>query len=657
MAGITEKMYGNQGGGSGGDSHNKGSFLTPEALREAYPTANAGDFAIVESTDTVWVWDSDGSQWKDSDQKGEVTSVNGQTGDVVIPNELPSQTGHSGKFLTTDGTDASWGTTVGAPMSVVDTDTLQNEKRIFTFGNGTDSGRYWHFKTSRVGNSLEIGAGTDEYVSLMQYSFRPKSGGISDLGAPNQKWKTTYTTKINNGSDIDVPAVAGKMAVQVSTLPTAASTNEGEIYQFIGTTDANYTNGYFYKCTGAGDPVVYSWSRVDVQPEGLVNTATGTDSLTVLGSVAAQSNSINIGVNSYAGSQSVSIGNSSYSYGYSVVVGYDAAASGTGTRYSIALGRQAKVTVSNAIQLNAASTQNTNADANTVKIANANGNFEIMSADGSIPSDRLVHAINKYSTMPTAASTNEGWIVQFTGTTDSTYTHGHLYECVSDGQATPTYSWTEVSLGGGSSYTAGTGIDITSGVISVASPTLVNNSVSGTYRLAVGDGATAGQNSANAFGVSASANSSASLAVGYLAIAQGNYSVAIGARANTSAVGAIQINATGSIKTNSDTNTMKVANANGNFEMMSADGTIPTARLTKVNSTITLTSAGWSSNTQTVNVTGMTADGVVMVSPDPTDQSAYTSAGILCTAQAAGTLTFTCDTVPSADIDVNVVML
>lgn len=77
----------------------------------------------------------------------------------------------------------------------------------------------------------------------------------------------------------------------------------------------------------------------------------------------------------------------------------------------------------------------------------------------------------------------------------------------------------------------------------------------------------------------------------------------------------------------------------------------------QVNATITLTAAGWSSNTQTVNVTGMTATGVVMVSPDPTDQSAYTSAGILCTAQAAGTLTFTCDTVPSGDLSVNVVML
>ena len=77
----------------------------------------------------------------------------------------------------------------------------------------------------------------------------------------------------------------------------------------------------------------------------------------------------------------------------------------------------------------------------------------------------------------------------------------------------------------------------------------------------------------------------------------------------------------------------------------------------KVNATITLGSADWSNNSQTVSISGITSDGVVIVSPIPADQSDYASAGILCTAQAEGTLTFTCDTVPSGDVDVNVVML
>ena len=93
----------------GGDKHNLGYYATQAALEEAHPTAEAGDWAIVGATDTVWIWDTDNSEWVDSDTKGQVTSVNGQTGDVVL-DLLPTQTGQSGKFLTTDGTDASWAT-------------------------------------------------------------------------------------------------------------------------------------------------------------------------------------------------------------------------------------------------------------------------------------------------------------------------------------------------------------------------------------------------------------------------------------------------------------------------------------------------------------------------------------------------------------------
>lgn len=68
-----------------------------------------------------------------------------------------------------------------------------------------------------------------------------------------------------------------------------------------------------------------------------------------------------------------------------------------------------------------------------------------------------------------------------------------------------------------------------------------------------------------------------------------------------------------------------------------------------------LLAANWSSNTQTVNVTGVTANNVVMVSPSPVSATEYAQCGILCTGQAAGTLTFTCTSVPTNDLTVNVV--
>lgn len=77
--------------------------------------------------------------------------------------------------------------------------------------------------------------------------------------------------------------------------------------------------------------------------------------------------------------------------------------------------------------------------------------------------------------------------------------------------------------------------------------------------------------------------------------------------------------------------------------------------------TVTLTAAGWDSTakTQTVTVTGVSAtetDQMITPTPALASQSAYYDAGILCTGQAADSLTFTCKTVPTADLTVYVVI-
>ena len=55
--------------------HDKGFFATPEALREAYPAANAGDHAVVGTTDTLWVWDAELTPdpgWIDSGERAHI---------------------------------------------------------------------------------------------------------------------------------------------------------------------------------------------------------------------------------------------------------------------------------------------------------------------------------------------------------------------------------------------------------------------------------------------------------------------------------------------------------------------------------------------------------------------------------------------------------
>ena len=323
----------------GGDSHNKGYFATQAALEEAYPTGAAGDYAIVGSTDTVWIWDTDNSAWVDSDQKGQVTSVNNQTGAVTITADdiLPTQTGHSGHVLGTDGFVAGW---------------VNVEK------------------------------------------------------------------------------------IQRSTMPQASADELGNIYQFTGTTDANYTNGYFYKCVSDGqEPATYSWSQVSVQPapsglpdqtgqsgkflttdgtdaswsdKPLVNTATGTNALTILGTAATGNSAINIGNGSVANAWNVSIGFDAKTQTGSNNIAFGYRAKVLGGNYSTALGTNAQTNADNAIQICASSSTTTNSDANTFKVANANGNYEIMSADGTVPHARLTNAVVSNSITIAVADWNGG---------------------------------------------------------------------------------------------------------------------------------------------------------------------------------------------------------------------------------------------------------
>lgn len=67
--------------------------------------------------------------------------------------------------------------------------------------------------------------------------------------------------------------------------------------------------------------------------------------------------------------------------------------------------------------------------------------------------------------------------------------------------------------------------------------------------------------------------------------------------------------------------------------------------------TVTLTVSGWLSYNQTVTVNGVTPSNLVTVSVNDNTN------GIVCIAQASNKLTFSCDTVPTANVTVNVAIL
>ena len=489
----------------------------------------SGNFTIVEvNNNMATLEDGDGNVYRD------IPCVATLASDGGGGSGLPDQTGHSGEFLTTDGTDASWAAVDALPSQT-------GHSGEFLTTDGTDAS--WSDK-------IKLGG----------------SGASKIYGDSNGIAIGNYYTSANN---IQGTAVGGD---------SSASAQDGTAI------------GWRSQATASAASAL-----------GPYTTASG--------------------------------------------------------RYSIAIGPVASATAERAYQIGVG----TNSTAHSLSVGtylnDTINNYQLLDlTDGTIPTARFTTdpvADGTYVPTLTIASgvATRSWSAPSGGLPSQTGNSGKFL--TTDGTDA---SWSDKPI-----VNNATGYQ---SLVLNTNPNATSTNLGGDNNVMVGFAARVSHSNSNyntlvgCGAITGDSNYSRNIAIGWSVTASAQKAIVIGTNAAVTADYAIQLgNRNYDVAINSDANTFKVANNNGNYEMMSADGTIPTARLTKVNSTITLAAADWSSNTQTVTVTGMTATGVVLVSPDPTDQAAYTSAGILCTAQAADSLTFTCSTTPTGDLDVVVVML
>jgi hypothetical protein len=92
-----------------------------------------------------------------------------------------------------------------------------------------------------------VGATNANYINGYFYKC-VSDGGVT----PAYSWEKI---QVSDGGD----------TIQVDELPTASADELGNIYEFVGTTTANYINGRFYRCVsdGASTPT-YTWEEVDL---------------------------------------------------------------------------------------------------------------------------------------------------------------------------------------------------------------------------------------------------------------------------------------------------------------------------------------------------------------------------------------------------------
>ena len=73
--------------------------------------------------------------------------------------------------------------------------------------------------------------------------------------------------------------------------------------------------------------------------------------------------------------------------------------------------------------------------------------------------------------------------------------------------------------------------------------------------------------------------------------------------------------------------------------------------------TVSLPKSGWSNKKQTVTANGVTSTNTIIVGANPSCQKTYSESGVFCSAQQSNELTFSCELVPSSDIQANIIIM
>ncbi|MBP5789243.1 MAG: hypothetical protein J6W29_03310 [Neisseriaceae bacterium] len=391
-------------GAGGGDSHNLGYFATPQALSEAYPTGEEGDYAIIGSTDTVWIWDSGTSAWVDTDTKGQVESVNGQTGTVVLTaSDVGAQptlvSGTNIKSVNNNSLLGSGDLELSTYLTYPAGWTTNSTTKAFCDSIAADT-------TATVGKAylgevtcsdlpagmlnaeivVEIMDGTTVQDKVIVLSL--KSGNVApyawqyvywDNGTNVSGWKTWQEPLVSgtNIKTVNNTSLLGSGNITIDSLPTQAG-NSGKFLTTDGT-DA-------------------SWSD-----KPLVNTTSRTGALAILGGANGDYSTVvgdsagSYGTGGVAVGASSSVGNSAVS---AVAVGREATAS---KRLATAIGGSAKATAEAAIQLG----EGTNSTDATFNVGfyykNVHYNYQVLNTDGTIPKERLANFVTTPSTAPVLA--------------------------------------------------------------------------------------------------------------------------------------------------------------------------------------------------------------------------------------------------------------
>ena len=158
-------------------------------------------------------------------QAGKFLTTDGSTASWATVDALPAQTSQSGKYLTTNGTAASWGT-ITAPTATAVSDTANTSTGYFKLPNGTTAQRPASPNVGMIRYNSDLGT-NESYTTAGWIIFPDLTSVINSVSGGI--YNTVPTTLTLNGSNFGGSAgtvnfVSGVTTASVSITPSSSNT-------------------------------------------------------------------------------------------------------------------------------------------------------------------------------------------------------------------------------------------------------------------------------------------------------------------------------------------------------------------------------------------------------------------------------------------------
>ena len=373
-------------------------------------TAVMGDIVVYDSSEFIF----DSNVWKEIGRGVDTAPTSG-----------------SANFVTSNGIYAVTPFLRGSQSTSARMGTQSEATRSNTLAIGTGA-KATNISSFALGTSV-VASQADMLVCGKYNSAR--NGDLFNIGNGSSSSNRSNIVEVNSTSmNVNGDIQQNGVSLRATTMPTITAAMLDKVVQYVGTSDANYKQGWNYVAVSDGEETpTYSWSPLmDSTPTSGSDNPVSSDGIYRFTPLARGR-----GVNSAIGAlYGYANGNYAASFGRSSLANYD---------YLFVVGSYNNPTQGHYFEIGNGHDgyhRSNILEANSTSV-NVNGDLQMNGINLPTP----------YTTMPTITESMVGQIAMYVGQTDGGFVQGWFYIASTDGQSEPTYTWVHLPTQAGYSET------------------------------------------------------------------------------------------------------------------------------------------------------------------------------------------------------------